>query len=110
MQSTQLGLDLGDHMGGIGLVTYLAQRPLVRCVGHDHGFDICGVQNNRLTSHQGIAAASKRVRTLENSLDAIYADDSRSDSTTDRYPHLSCRNFRLVGIEQTDMARCGFIC
>ncbi|QFI69410.1 Mobile element protein [Sinorhizobium alkalisoli] len=45
-----------------------------------------------------------RVRSLENSLEANHADDSRSISSANRYSRRSWRNFRLVGIEQIDLA------
>src|SRR5690242_4640101 len=50
-----------------------------------------------------------RVRSLENSLEANHADDSRSISEANRYPRRSWRNFRLVGIEQINVAGDGAV-
>lgn len=73
--------------------------------------DNADVQLPRLEIPSGVSSGlrSGRVRSLENSLEANHADHSRSNSSTDRYPRRSWRNFRLVGIEQIDMARDGSI-
>ncbi|CDN57570.1 Hypothetical protein RG1141_PA07380 (plasmid) [Neorhizobium galegae bv. officinalis bv. officinalis str. HAMBI 1141] len=47
------------------------------------------ILNGRLDIPSGVSSGLHRgrVRSLENSLEANHADDSRSNSSTDRYPH-----------------------
>lgn len=107
----------GDH----DLIPSLARSALLPLIGqlrevHEkvsemdrqiHAWHRSNELSRRLEIPSGVSSGLHRgrVRSLENSLEANHADDSRSNSSTDRYPHRSWRNFRLVGIEQIDMAR-----
>ncbi|WP_323455300.1 HAD hydrolase-like protein [Rhizobium sp. AN5] len=98
--------DLLDHVSKQARAHIISHRrtkvPAWNKNPHSRGF----WRSNALEIPSGVSSGLHRgrVRSLENSLEANHADDSRSISSADRHSRRSWRNFHLLGIKQVDLA------